>query len=200
MLRLAPLLVALVAVGGGCVSYSGGARTVDPARLAEPGWIAAQPTPEIRQPGERDCAAAALAMIAGRWHVALPVDKAISALPTPTKQGVRLGDLRDAARAQGFDAYAIAGDRKTLVYELEQGRPVIIGLLLPYGSRRVQSHYEVIVAVHPTDDTFITINPAKGFRVRSWTALDAEWRPAGRPALVVLGHAPVVITRSGGPS
>jgi len=187
--RVASAVAALVAFAG-CISYSGGARSVDPARLTEPGWIVAAPTPELRQQGSRDCGAAALAMIAGRWHVPLSVDGAAAALPAPTPQGTQLGDLRDAARAHGLTAYAIIGDRNTLIHELRAGRPVIVGLLLPYGRTHLQSHYEVIVAMHSTRDQFVTINPASGWRIRSWADLDAEWRPARRPTLVVLGQAP----------
>jgi ABC-type bacteriocin/lantibiotic exporter with double-glycine peptidase domain len=182
-------VLAALAVLGGCISYSGGARSLDPVQLRQPGWIVAAPTPELRQQGSRDCGAAALAMIAGRWHVELSVQAAVAALPAPTKRGTKLGDLRDVARAHGLSAFAIAGDRDTLVHELRAGRPVIVGLLLPYGSRRVQSHYEVIVGVHPASDQFVTINPANGWRTRSWAALDAEWQPAGRPTLVVVGNA-----------
>jgi ABC-type bacteriocin/lantibiotic exporter with double-glycine peptidase domain len=183
--------VAVAALVAGCISYRGGARSIDPDRLtAEAGWIVAAPTPEIRQRAARDCGAASLAMIAGRWQVPLSFDGAIAALPAPTKQGTRLGDLRDAARALGLTAFAIAGDRETLVHEVRAGRPVIVGLILPYGGRRVLSHYEVLVAVHPVDGRFVTIDPASGWRARSWEALDAEWRPAGRPTLVVLGPLP----------
>jgi hypothetical protein len=45
----------------------------------------------------------------------------------------------------------------------------------------------VVVAVHPLTDQFVTIDPAVGWRARSWADLDAEWRPVGRPTLVVLG-------------
>ncbi len=187
--RAAAAVAALVGTAG-CISYTGGARAVDPARLtAEPGWIVAAPMPTLRQPGAVDCGAASLAMIARRWGVSLSVNGAIAALPAPSPQGTRLGDLRDAARAQGLTAFAIAGDRDTLVHELRAGRPVIVGLLLPFGRRRAQSHYEVVVAVHPTDLQFVTIDPANGWRARSWADLDAEWRPAGRPTLVVLGPA-----------
>ncbi len=174
----------------GCISYSGGARAIDPDRLTtEPGWIVAAPTPELHQRGARDCGAAALAIVAGRWHVPLSVAQAVTALPAPTALGTRLGDLRDAARAHGLTAFAIAGDRDTLVHELGAGRPVIVGLWLPFGTKHAQSHYEVIVAVHPADNRFVTIDPATGWRARSWADLDAEWARAGRPTLVVLGPA-----------
>jgi ABC-type bacteriocin/lantibiotic exporter with double-glycine peptidase domain len=183
-------MVALAAIAG-CGTYVGGARPVAPQRLTiEPGWIVAGPTPERYQRDWHDCGAASLAMVAGRWHVPLSVEAAIAALPPATARGSRLGDLRDAARARGLTAFAIAGDRETLEHEVRAGRPVIVGLLLPYGGkRRVQSHYEVLVAVHPADGRFVTIDPAGGWRARSWADLDAEWRPAGRPTLVVLGPA-----------
>lgn len=188
MTRRIASTVAVFALVAGCISYRGGARSIDPDRLtAEAGWIVAAPTPAIRQRESRDCGAASLAMIAGRWHVPLSVEEAVAALPAPTTHGTRLGDLRDAARALGLTAFAITGDRETLVHELRAGRPVIVGLLLPYGGRRALSHFEVVVAVHPVDGRFVTIDPASGWRARTWEALDAEWRPAGRPTLVVLG-------------
>jgi ABC-type bacteriocin/lantibiotic exporter with double-glycine peptidase domain len=181
---------ALALVGAaGCVSFGGRSRTFDVTRLtADRGWIVAAPTPEMHQEGSQDCGAASLAMIAGRWHVELSIERAVAALPASAARA-RLGDLRDVARAHGLTAFAIAGDRNTLVHELRAGRPVIVGLLIPHGSRRTQSHYEVIVGVHPVDDQFVTIDPATGWRVRSWADLDAEWLPAGRPTLVVIGAA-----------
>ncbi|MBS1122935.1 MAG: hypothetical protein H6Q90_5163 [Deltaproteobacteria bacterium] len=191
MTRRAASIVALLVGVSGCIAYSGGAQRVDPARITSAsGWILAAPTPELRQRGPRDCGAASLAMIAGRWHVRLSVDAAVAALPAATSHGARLGELRDAARAHGLTAFAIAGDRDTLVHELRAGRPVIVGLLLPYGPKQALSHYEVIVAVHPADGRFVTIDPASGWRARSWAELDAEWGPAGRPTLVVLGPPP----------
>jgi ABC-type bacteriocin/lantibiotic exporter with double-glycine peptidase domain len=185
--RAAAVAVALVGLTG-CASLGGRARSLDPARLtAEPGWIVAAPTPEVRQQASQDCGAASLAMIAGRWHVPLSVDVAVAALPPPTPQGTRLGDLRDVARARGLKAFAIAGDRETLVRELGLGRPVIVGLFIPAGLGRVKSHYEVMVAANMAKEEFVTIDPASGWRVRTWADLDAEWLPAGRPALVVVG-------------
>lgn len=180
-LRAVALLALIVS---GCATYAGAARTIDPARVAtEPGWVRAAPTPELRQRSQLDCGAAALAMVAGRWGVAIALnDPAIAA---PRRDGIRLGDLRTAAHAHGLIAFAIAADRATLAHELGAGRPVIVGLLRPYSRKRAISHYEVIMAMR--GDEVVTLDPAGGWRVRTWAALDAEWRAARYPALIVLG-------------
>jgi len=177
-----------------CASLGGRSRTFDASRLdADRGWVLAAPTPPVRQEGALDCGAAALAMVAGRWQVPLSLEAATAALPGVAPgvepQGARLGDLRDAARALGLQAFAIAGDRPTLLHELGAGRPVIVGLQIRAGLRRALSHYEVLVAAQPAEDQFVTLDPAGGWRARSWVDLEAEWRPAGHPALVVVGRA-----------
>lgn len=175
-------LVVLVACG--CATYAGGARPIAPSRVTtEAGWIRAAETPELRQRDRLDCGAAALAMVAGRWGVAIALDD--PAIPAPSPRGLRLGDLRDVARGHGLVAYAITGDRATLDHELRAGRPVVVGLLRPYSRRHAVSHYEVVIAMR--DDEFVTLDPAAGWRVRTWAALDAEWHLAAYPALVVLG-------------
>jgi ABC-type bacteriocin/lantibiotic exporter with double-glycine peptidase domain len=174
----------------GCASYIGGARPADPARVhGESGWIAAAHTPVVRQSRPADCGPAALSMVAARWQVALALEDATRLVPEPTEQGVKLAHLRDAARELGLIAYAIHGDRSTLLHELSEGRPVVVGLLLPHRRGRVRSHYEVVVAMRPGTDEVMTIDPAAGWRIRSWQDLDAEWRPAGRATMVVLGPA-----------
>jgi ABC-type bacteriocin/lantibiotic exporter with double-glycine peptidase domain len=187
--RAAAAALALLGATG-CASMGGRSRTFDETRLnpAE-GWLVAANTPAVSQQDGRDCGAAALAMVAGRWRVPLTLEEATAALPAAATDGARLGDLRDVAQAHGLSAFAVAGDRATLLHELGAGRPVIVGLLIPAAPGRARSHYEVMVAVHPVDDRFVTIDPASGWRVRSWPDLDAEWLPAGRPALVVVGAA-----------
>src|SRR5690606_15448397 len=116
--------------------------------------------------------------------------EAVALLPPPGPLGSRLRDLRDAARAHGLVAFAIEGDQATLLHELRAGRPVIIGLLLPFSRGKALSHYEVVVAATATADRFVTIDPARAaWRQRTWEALEAEWKPVGRPTLVVLGPA-----------
>ncbi|MBK9519740.1 MAG: hypothetical protein IPO09_20925 [Anaeromyxobacter sp.] len=173
----------------GCASFGGRSRAFDPARLAaEPGWLTAAPTPLVRQAGEQDCGAAALAMVAGRWAVA-PAALASAPAPEAPPQAARLGDLRDQARALGLTAFAVAADRDTLLHELRASRPIIVGLHVPVSLGKARRHYEVVVAAHPDRGRFVTLDPAIGWRIRDWTELDAEWLPAGRPALVVVGVA-----------
>lgn len=151
--------------------------------VVEKGWIKAADTPDIRQRSALDCGAAALAMVAASWHVNIAVDD--SAIAAPSKNGLRLGDLRAAARAHGLIAFAIRADDKTLDHELGAGRPIIVGLLRPYSRTRAISHYEVVVAIR--GDEVVTLDPAAGLRVRTRSSLKSEWSAAGFPALVVLG-------------
>ncbi len=189
------LSIALVAVTvAACAHYTGGAHPIEPGQVSrDPGWISTAPTPTVHQHGLTDCGPAALAMVAGRWHVALTLDEARHEVAAPTPRGVRLGDLRKAARAKGLLAFAVNGDEAMLEHEVRAGRPVIIGLLRPYGRDRALSHFEVVVALRASadDHRVVTIDPGGGWQVRSWADLDAEWKPAGRPALVVLGPSSV---------
>jgi ABC-type bacteriocin/lantibiotic exporter with double-glycine peptidase domain len=187
-------LAALLLVGAtGCASFGGRSQPFDATRLdAGGGWIVAAGTPVVRQAGSQDCGAACLAMVAGRWRARLSLEEATAALPTAAP-GTSLGALRDLARARGLTAFAVDGDRDLLLHELGAGRPVVVGLLVPVGLGRAKRHYEVAVAAHPVEDRFVTVDPASGWRVRSWTDLDAEWLPAGRPTLVVIGTAPPML-------
>jgi hypothetical protein len=127
-----------------------------------------------------------LTMVLRRWGAALDLE-AISRRVPAQPGGHRLGDLRDFARRAGMRAFAIKGDRDTLEHELGSGRPVVVGLFRPYDDERARSHYEVVVALHP-DGRVATIDPADArWHVRTWQGLLAEWEPAGRPTLVVLG-------------
>jgi ABC-type bacteriocin/lantibiotic exporter with double-glycine peptidase domain len=174
-------------VGVACqLSYTGGARPVSPETLGG-GWYRATATPVVRQHQETDCGLAALAMVAGAWGQRWSVDDLNHQLP-PSARGVKLGDLRDLARARGFEAYAIRGTTSDLARELSRGRPVLLGLILPFDRSHNASHYEVAVAMRPDDGAVVTIDPASGqWRQRSRAVLDLEWKPAGFATLVVVG-------------
>lgn len=183
------LAIALACATACQLPYTGGARAVSPDTLGS-GWYRAAATPVVRQPHEADCGLAALAMVAGAWGRPWSVADLTHELP-PTERGVQLGQLRDLAQTRGFKAYAIRGSPDDLRHELSRGRPVVLGLLLPFDRGHNASHYEVAIAIRPDDGTVVTIDPASGlWRQRSRQVLDLEWKPAGYATLVVVAdHA-----------
>jgi ABC-type bacteriocin/lantibiotic exporter with double-glycine peptidase domain len=171
------------------LTYQGGARPVAPQQLDET-WLRAAPTPVVLQEEPKDCGLAALAMIAGAWGHRWKLGELQRVAP-PGEQGVKLGKLRDLARARGLDAFAVAGTHADLLRELENRRPVLLGLLLPFERRRALAHYEVAIAIHPRDGSVITLDPATGKHMRrTRQVLEQEWKAAGYAMLVVVGdHA-----------
>lgn len=185
-IRSARVLV-LCGLFASCVMpYKGGARAVQPAQLGS-NWLQAAATPVVKQKQQADCGLAALAMVAGAWGRQWTVDDLAKRVP-PGKHGIKLGILRDLARERGLDAYAIKATRADLKHELAQGRPVMLGLMLPHDRKSNRSHFEVAIALNTQDGTIITIDPATGeWMRRSPKVLDIEWKAAGYAALVVTG-------------
>jgi hypothetical protein len=183
------IAIAIAIAATGCsvrLKYTGGARPVGAAELGE-GWLRAAPTPVVRQQAQRDCGLAALAMVAGAWGLTWKIDELAQQVEA-TEHGVKLAALRDLARARGLEAYAIRGAQADLERELAQGRPVLLGLVLPFQLDRALGHYEVAVALDPRDGSVVTLDPATGrWLRRTRQVLDAEWEPAGRATLVVVG-------------
>jgi ABC-type bacteriocin/lantibiotic exporter with double-glycine peptidase domain len=186
---VAAVIVALVGLTGCQLPYTGGARPVTPAQL-DSSWLRAAPTPVVRQKQESDCGLAALAMVAGAWGRHWSVDDLAHRIP-PSEKGVKLGALRDLARDRGLDAFVVRATPQDLQHELSSGRPVLLGLMLPFDRGHNRSHFEVAIAMNPRDGTIVTIDPASGeWMRRSRAVLDVEWKAAGYPALVVTGdHA-----------
>lgn len=187
-MRIAIILAMVVGTGGCRLSYTGGAKAVAPATVADEGngdWKHAVETPVVRQRARTDCGLAALAMMAGAWGRAWTVEDLARAMPVG-KRGVKLRVLRDYAREHGLEAYALRGKHADLEHELGQGRPVMLGLVLPFEKDRAVSHYEVAVAIG-RDGTVVTRDPATGALMqRSRQVLDDEWRNAGYAMLVVV--------------
>jgi ABC-type bacteriocin/lantibiotic exporter with double-glycine peptidase domain len=178
-------LVLAAALAAGCIAHDPAAHVQRAADL-DAGWVRAAPTPIVVQRDDNDCGAAALAMVAGAWgrHWTLAdIERTLH----PTAAGLKLGALRDYARAGGLDAYAIRGSRDDLDHELAAGRPVVLGLVEPVDRRHNLSHYEVAVAVDPRGHDVVTIDPATGaLQRRTAAALELEWKTAGYAALVVI--------------
>jgi ABC-type bacteriocin/lantibiotic exporter with double-glycine peptidase domain len=184
---LVSFFVVALALTTGCrLSYTGGARPVDAAKL-DGNWLRASSTPVVRQKSQVDCGLAALAMVAGAWGEKWTIDDLRHDVKMSAK-GAKLGALRDVARARGLEAYAIAGNFADLQRELSHGRPVLLGLQLPFEQDRALHHYEVAVALNPRDGSVVTLDPATGkYLKRTRAVLEAEWKPVGFPTLVVVG-------------
>lgn len=185
-LRIAPLLV-LFGLSTACrLDYTGGAKSVTAQQLDQ-GWHKAAPTPVVLQEKPMDCGLAALAMLAGAWGQRWTLAELQREQP-PGDKGVKLGALRDLARARGLQAFAVKGSHTDLEHELANHRPVVLGLLLPYQQRRALAHYEVAIAFNPRDGSVVTQDPATGkLMVRSKKVLEQEWKPSGYATLVVTG-------------
>lgn len=180
--------------GAGCALALGNpeaGRKTSPSELSrDAGWVVAPALEALRQSSAADCGPTALAMVGRRWGFPVDVPQVARLVPSVSERGVKLGDLRAAARSLGMEAYAVRADRAVLVHELDAGRPVIVGLLLEATSDSPRSHYEVVGALHPAQGLVATIDPSAGWIVRTWAELSPAWEAAGRPALVVLGRAP----------
>ena len=125
-------------------NYSGGAHVVKPTQLDQT-WHRAAATPVVKQHDMRDCGLAALAMVGGAWGQSWTIYELSKQVTVPDK-GVKLGALRDLARTRGLDAFAIKGTHDDLARELKNGRPVVLGLILPFNNKYNLAHYEVVVA------------------------------------------------------
>jgi len=182
----AALLVSLLCLVGCRLAYTGGATSVKSADVPS-GWLHAAPTPVVVQAERQDCGLAALAMVAGAWGRHWTPEDLAHRIP-PGSKGVKLGSLRDVARERGLVAYAVKGSFADLAHELGEGRPVLLGLVLPFDQKNNLNHYEVAVAMNPADGTVVTRDPATGeLMKRSRKVLDLEWSHAGYATLVVVG-------------
>jgi ABC-type bacteriocin/lantibiotic exporter with double-glycine peptidase domain len=183
--RLRTLLALAVAVAvAGC--YHGTARAVLPSDLTrDRGWVVVDGVHLIRQTSQRDCGAAALAMMLQRWSVPSSADEILHNVPRESGHGISLGVLRDFARQKGLSAFVIKGELADLANEVALNRPVLVGLVQRYGDRAL-SHYEVVAGINQTTRRVLLLDPAHGLREDGFGGFAAEWDAAGRPTLVIV--------------
>ncbi|HWO10502.1 MAG TPA: cysteine peptidase family C39 domain-containing protein [Polyangiaceae bacterium] len=183
-------LLALASVCA-CASYKGASREVSAGMLAEqPGWVRLENVQLVRQRGTKDCGAAALATVFGYLHPGGPAALGRAAIDASLREqpgrGLAAGQLRDYARARGFDAFVIKGSMEDLQHEVEAGRPPIVGMYKPLSSGKVLAHYEVFVGFHREREQILTLDPARGLREFGQEGFLEEWRAAGQVSIVVL--------------
>ncbi len=178
------LLLLAATCQAACSSYIGSARSFAPAAFdREPGWIAIRDVPFIKQQSESDCGAAAIGMVVSYWTGTPPRQLSGALRPAPA-HGIKAGRLRDFAREQGLASFLVQGEIADLARELRSGRPVLVGLVKPHYQGAL-THYEVVVGLQLEKGVVVTLDPAEGWRQNTVTAFLAEWKPAGRLALIV---------------
>jgi ABC-type bacteriocin/lantibiotic exporter with double-glycine peptidase domain len=177
-------LLAVVLATSGC--YRGAATRADPAAVKQdPGWVRVE-VPLVRQQGTSDCGVAALASVLSYYGVRAPLSAIEARLGGAPSRGVRAEQLTRYAREQGLEAFAFFGTVKDLHYELERGRPVIVGIAKPYAGNRALTHYLVIVGYEPRKERLLALDPADGLREYPLSGFLDEWRPTKRVAIVVM--------------
>ncbi|HMF41433.1 MAG TPA: cysteine peptidase family C39 domain-containing protein [Polyangia bacterium] len=152
------------------------------------GWLFVDGVPFVAQRSERDCGAAALAMVLRYWRVDADVDGLVAAVPAARDRGLKAGELRELARARGLDAFVIKGEPDHLLQEIRARRPIIVGLAQRAG-RETIGHYEVVIGFNHARLQILTLDPAAGWRVSSYQDFAAEWAGAQQLTLIVFRRA-----------
>ena len=184
----APLLAAVLLAAAAAAlpaCYTGSAHDASPRQIAaDPTWQLVRDVPFVRQRSDRDCGAAALAMVLAYWRVPASLDDILAAAP-PVDGGIRAGDLRDVARKKGLQAFIVAGTLADIMEQVARGRPILVGLAKPLASGRAAAHYEVVVGINRPKRLVLTLDPDRGLRENSAEGFAREWVPTRQVTLIV---------------
>jgi ABC-type bacteriocin/lantibiotic exporter with double-glycine peptidase domain len=174
------LLGALLALG----CYTGTAHDTDLGALQrERGWVLVD-VPMVQQRGTTDCGSAALASVLAYWGRPTSVEAIDRGIQRRAGARASTADLEHYARERGLHAFTFFATPDDLRYELEHGRPVIVGVAKPYAPGEARAHFEVVVGYQPAHGRVVTFDPARGVRDNELRGFLAEWEPTGRVALV----------------
>ncbi len=171
-------MVAAVAVAlGGCAHAAAPISLVAPAGGR---WTVVPHLTVVAQGAEDDCGRAALATAFSRWGVSVPpTDDALA-----PKGGITAGALRDEARRRGFSSFVFQGGFDDLALEINEGRPVVVGLVRLVGEQRT-THFAVVVGRDVQAGRWLMADPALGVLPLSGDALRDEWARSGWVTLVL---------------
>ncbi len=169
------VLIVIAALSFGCASYHGSAKSAQPSVIAQQGqWRMVQNFPHVAQTGDKDCGAAALAAVLRFWgHPASP--DSVEASLGRADSRLQAGDMEAYARSLGLESYVFYGTMKDVVHEIEQGRPVIVGLGKMVDDKKALAHYEVVVGYEPNKKQVLLLDPARGWQVDSYEGFANEW-------------------------
>ena len=135
------------------------------------------------QRSEKDCGAAAAAMVLAHWGRPASLEEVSSGVDPG--HGLKASDLKKLFEDRKLRAFVLSGATEHLIEQLRHGRPAIAGLVKP-ALAGAMTHFEVVVAFHPVDNRVVTLDPARGWRENSLDGFLNEWDPARRTLIVVL--------------
>jgi len=183
-------VVVLGALSLGCAAYRGTAVPAAPSALVrDGGWTMVHEFPLVMQRTSSDCGAAALRAVLDYWRHPIPEDR----FPAGRLRAV---DVVRLARDAGISSYVFFGNLRDVSYELERGRPVIVGLGKRFEDRKAVLHYEVVVGIEPRRRRLLLLDPGRGWQVDTFEGFGREW--ASTNAVTIVAFAPA--TKPGGPS
>ena len=177
-------LSAVLAAALTCGCYAGTARDASVAGLEREGrWVLVK-VPLVEQRGTSDCGTAALAAVLAYWGYPTSVSDVDRGIRRQGGARASTADLESYARARGLHAFTFFATIEDLQHELDEGRPVIVGVAKPYTPGRARAHFEVVTGYEPGTSRILTLDPARGARSNELRGFLAEWEPTGRVALV----------------
>lgn len=159
-----------------CATYQGTAEAAArPAVIArESNWMMARGVPLVQQRGQDDCGAAALTALLQYWGLSEP--PASTDQPQHREHRMAAGELQARARAAGLQAYVFSrGTMHDIIRELQQERPVIVGLGKVVDEKQALSHYEIVVGYEPEKKQVLLLDPGRGWQIDSLEGFAKEW-------------------------
>lgn len=168
----------------GCSVYQGTSKSADPAALTREGdWTMVHDFPLVRQVDHDDCGGAALASVLRFWGYAATPEGVEAAIGRKDRH-LSAGDMADHARSLGLQAFVFFGTMDDVKHELEQGRPVIVGLGKKVVTGKALAHYQVVVGYEPNRALVMLLDPGQGWQVDTVKGFATEWARSGGVTIV----------------
>lgn len=174
-MKFTPAVALFAIMNLGCASYTGTARQAQIVNIqADKRWVVVPNFPRVLQAKDHDCGAAALAAVLGYWGKPTTPEAVSQSVGRNGKQ-LRASDIETYARSSGFSSYVFYGNMGDILYELQRGRPVIVGVGKPYGKDKAVAHYQVVIGYEPHKKRVLFLDPAIGFQTNTYEGFAREW-------------------------
>lgn len=170
-----------------CSAVRSEAHHAPTASVAARRWVGPAHVPIVIETNAASRDLAALHAVFSFWgrsarFAASMVDAALLGEPA---EPLLAGDVARLARAAGLTAVAFHGTLEDVVYELQAGRPVIVGVIDTKDPTE-RRHFEVVVACDPSARRLRSFDPARGVVERSYSGFQDEWQAAQQLTLVMI--------------